>query len=300
MSQEPLTSHEIARQLQQTINQLQKLVVKLNNEPVEQLSMPTVDTLQTLQETSQTLTLSLNPDKVENKVSTTPEEEEQVIEADEFEDFLEDTLDTSSDLSSPTEPMETQTEESTSFLSPIRSILPTGLNNSLSDGLLTGILGGIVIAIVVGAFFLIYPQFSEKPLEVAENPPIIETPVELESPDPPQAILVEPPPEPEVSPEQRLIKAVQEDIADITSRYPEGLIDGIEANFFANRLVVILGEDWYQLRPSRQDDIAKGIFQKARNLDFQKLELVNPQGEVLARSPVVGNKMIIFVRSLDK
>ncbi|MGK7944416.1 MAG: hypothetical protein AB4058_08095 [Microcystaceae cyanobacterium] len=297
MSQEPLSSQEISKKIQETIDQLQQLVVKLDSEPVDQLSPPTVTTLDTLQETAQTLSLSLNPPKTEEIISSdnlSPEEKEQEPEIDEFDDFLQDTSDPPSETPSPV----TQTKNS-NLLSPLRSILPTGLNESLSDGILTGIVGGLLVALLVGAFFIISPQFNEETLEVADNPPIIETPVELESPDPPQAILVEPPPKPEISPEQRLIKAVQEDLADLTSRYPEGLIDGIEANFFSNRLIVILGEDWYQLRPSRQDDVAKGIFQKAKNLDFQKLELVNDQGDIIARSPVVGNKMIIFVRALD-
>ncbi len=299
MSEERLSSKEVARQLQQTIEQLQALVVKLNSEAVE--TLPSEMTLQRLQETTQALTSSLTSPTITEKP---PEEiisvetSQQVSTEEDFDEFLEETVTVSTEPPSSFEGIETEEGLLAKILSPIRVILPTGINESLSDGILARILGGILAVILIGTFLLISPQLMETAPDVAESPPIIETPDELASPEPPQAILIEPPPEPEISPEQRLIKAVQTDIADITSRYPEGLIDSIEAYFGESRLVVVLGDDWYQLRPSRQDDVAKGIYQKAKNLDFQKLELVNQQGEILARSPVVGNQMIILVRSI--
>jgi hypothetical protein len=294
MTQKPLSAQDIQRQLQQTIEQLQQLAVKLDNEPIEVISLPLMTGLQTLQSTTRELNEVLNT-SFEEKVEVKQEEMKVKAETSEsFDDFLDIPIEEASETPPPV--IETQKGRLSPILSPIRAILPTGLNETLSDGIIGGIIGGIILAVLIGSFFLIYPQFSEPEVDIAENPPIIETPVELESPEPPQSIVIEPPPEPEISPEQRLIKAVQEDIADITSRYPEGLIDSIQANFIESRLTVILGQDWYQLRPTRQDDVAKGIFQKAKNLDFQKLELVNKQGDIIARSPVVGNQMIILLR----
>lgn len=294
MTQEPLSAQDIQRQLQQTIEQLQQLAIKLDNEPIEVISLPLMTRLQTLQTTTRELNEVLNT-SLEEKVEVKQEEITVKAETSEsFDDFLDIPIEEASETPPPV--VESQKRRLSSILSPIRAILPTGLNETLSDGILGGILGGIILAVLIGSFFLIYPQFNEKEIDIVENPPIIETPVELESPEPPQSIVIEPPPEPEISPEQRLIKAVQEDISDITSRYPEGLIDSIEANFIESRLTIILGEDWYQLRPTRQEDVAKGIFQKAKNLDFQKLELVNKQGDMIARSPVVGNQMIILSR----
>ncbi len=319
MSDESLSPQAFAEQLQQTIEQLQQLVVKLNREPIE--TLPSVTYLQRLQETVTHLNLSLNPSLSGLKTDKETELRENLDKAyAEFDEFIEDAAEIPTEpsrASSPpvledteipiTQPIGKRKDKEKSLfqkiLTPIRGILPTGINQKLSDGVLTTIVGGIIAGVIIWAVLLIAPNRQEMaevlpiPSPEGETQTEIETPAELESPEPPQAILLEPPPEPQVSPEQRLIQAVQADIADITSRYPEGLIDSIEANFAENYLIVVLGDDWYQLRVARQNDVAKGIWQKAQNLDFQKLDLRDKDGQLVARSPVVGQQMIILLRT---
>jgi hypothetical protein len=107
-----------------------------------------------------------------------------------------------------------------------------------------------------------------------------------------------PPPKPELSPEQSLIAAIQDQVTGITTQYPEGLVLSVEANFLGSRLMVKMGDDWYKLNPSRQDKLVNSILERSRKLDFRKLEIVNSQGTLLARNPVVGNKMIILKREV--
>ncbi|GAB4476378.1 MAG: hypothetical protein OHK0037_37970 [Elainellaceae cyanobacterium] len=100
-------------------------------------------------------------------------------------------------------------------------------------------------------------------------------------------------------PDQPLVAAIQEQITSVTDAYSENLIQTIQASFRSGRLRVNLGEGWYALSPVSQDKLAADLLRRSTKLDFTKLELVAPDGTLLARSPVVGDRMIILKRSLQ-
>ena len=177
-------------------------------------------------------------------------------------------------------------------LGKIRSLLPPSWSEKLSDWALTGILTGIVVVLLLTSV-LLFPQPS-KEKEVVELPPAgIETPPKSETPKAPELVKT-PPPKLELPPEQTLIAAIQERVAEITSRYAEGLIQSIQANFLGSRLIVQVGEAWYELSDSQQQKIANEILLRCQKLDFRKLEIIDPQGTLLARSPVVGQNMVML------
>ncbi|MGJ3247810.1 MAG: hypothetical protein ACFE0I_17245 [Elainellaceae cyanobacterium] len=107
----------------------------------------------------------------------------------------------------------------------------------------------------------------------------------------------EPSPPLKLTPEQSLIAAIQDEVAEITSQYTDGLIQSMQANFRSSRLTVNMGSDWYKLSHSRQDQLANEMLERANELEFKALELLDPQGNVLARSPVIGSTMIVLHRS---
>ena len=67
-----------------------------------------------------------------------------------------------------------------------------------------------------------------------------------------------------------------------------------------NRLTLTLADSWYSLTPKRQDTLVDGIFKRSQKLTFQKLSLIRGDGTLLARSPVVGQAMIIVQRQLPE
>lgn len=180
---------------------------------------------------------------------------------------------------------------------------------SFPDFVLTTILVGGTIAVVWGAVAIIPEDlFPSKPSplpeeEVAEQPEQPEAPI-----PPPEAQESEPEiitkpkrerapeAEPELTPEQGLIAAIQEQVSEITTRYAEGLIESIEANFRDSRLIISVSNDWFDLPTRRQDELSKEMLARSRKLDFTKLVLTTADGNVLARSPVVGEKMVILQR----
>lgn len=129
-------------------------------------------------------------------------------------------------------------------------------------------------------------------------PETIILPSELVAPANPQAVVIAdaPSPEPLLTPEQSLIAAIQTQVAEISDRYSEDLITSVEANFLSGHLLVTVSNDWYELDYSRQNKLANDMLDRSLQLDFQKLEVVDGNGVLIARSPFVGDKMIILTR----
>jgi hypothetical protein len=221
-------------------------------------------------------------------------------------------------------------------LAKIRSLLPENLSSKLSNTALTGIIAAIAVVLVWTTSALssrkppevasVPSPGSEQPTEVANAPspepgklpeevtnvpspepettPSIPTPPELTAPAEPQPVEVIPAPEPEptptptveLTPEQTLIAAIENQVAQISDRFAAGLIQSIQANFEGSSLTIKVGDDWYNFKPSEQDKLATQMLEQARELDFSRLEITDPQGTLLARSPVVGKDMVIFKR----
>ncbi len=209
------------------------------------------------------------------------------------------------------------------LLRTIRLFLPSNLSTKLSDTALTGIVTGIAVIIV----WTTATVFTGKPSEVATVPPVEEVPAptptittppesvapEQQLPQPPEEITPPPevqttPPAPEpkpiptptptieLTPEQALIAAIENQVAEISDRIASGLIKSIQANFRTSNLTVKISDDWYTLPESQQDKLAVEILQRSQELDFTHLEIIDSQDKLIARNPVVGTEMVIFKR----
>ena len=311
---------EIIELLQKTIGQLDRIVNQLNTESVE---MPSKIAVETVVTSIEALAASLTETEKVTPVTPVPTEtfptateivptsvasdaiapeKEKVEELSEDKSGIDRILPSFSRLQSWWD----------GVLDKIRSLLPASLQTKLSDWVLTGILAGIVVTVLLTSVLLLPGQPTT---EIVQSPPsettpeiappttstapkVVQTPTELEAPGSPQPVEMLPPPKPELSPEQSLIAAIQDQVTGITTQYPEGLVLSVEANFLGSRLMVKMGDDWYKLNPSRQDKLVNSILERSRKLDFRKLEIVNSQGTLLARNPVVGNKMIILKREV--
>ncbi|MEH2253470.1 hypothetical protein [Nostoc sp.] len=210
------------------------------------------------------------------------------------------------------------------LLRTIRLFLPSNLSTKLSDTALTGIVTAIAVILV----WTTATVFTGKPTEVATVPPVKEVPVPTPiittppesvapEPQPPEEITPPPevqttPPTPEpkpiptptptptpiiqLTPEQALIAAIENQVAEISDRIASGLIKSIQANFRTSNLTVKISDDWYTLKESQQDKLAEKILQRSQELDFTHLEIIDSQNRLIARNPVVGNEIVIFKR----
>lgn len=143
------------------------------------------------------------------------------------------------------------------------------------------------------------PPEPEQPVTITPPPtasPELIAPPELTAPAEPKPVEITPPPEPVLTPEQNLIAAIENQVAELTESYADGLIQSIQVNFEGRRLTIKVGDDWYTFNQSQQDKLATRMFERAKQLDFTHLEITDPQGTLIARSPVVGNNMVILKR----
>ncbi len=127
--------------------------------------------------------------------------------------------------------------------------------------------------------------------QLSGNPVPNLPPTVAPSPQPPAA------PPLKLTPEQKLIAQIQDEVAEISNQYVNGLIQSVQANFRSSRLTVKLSDGWYNLPALQQDQLANDMLRRTQELDFSKLELTDATGVALARSPVVGEEMIILQRT---
>jgi hypothetical protein len=195
----------------------------------------------------------------------------------------------------------------------IRGFLPSSVSDRLPDSILTGILTSFAIVVTIFSLNLV-PSFSdvqptvstnipdtiETPSEIAENPALNEESPAIETNPEPKTTAKDKPTETfkpiplELTPEQSLVASIQTQVAEITDRYSAEIISSIEADFLRGKLLITVTDKWQELRIGRQEKLANEMLDRAHRLDFDKMEIINKERNVLARSPVVGNKMILL------
>ena len=180
-----------------------------------------------------------------------------------------------------------------SILAAIRSLLPEAWNQKLSDWGLTGAIAAFIVVIMVTTVALTPETPTQLAKEVKPEP--VAAPAELAAPE--LADTSESKSSPlELTPEQRLITAIQDQVAEITDQYANGLIQSIQANFQGNRLIVTVNDSWYELDEQDQEQLASEIWRRSQDLELSKLEITNSDGTLLARSPVVGSGIVLWQR----
>jgi hypothetical protein len=273
--------------LQQAIEQLNSIVSQLNTGTG--VVLPSKVAIDNLLNSTQQLANALKPDEfagVEESLTS----DSFMEEAEGIDDILPD--------------FDQVEGWWTGILNKIRRLLPGRIGEKIPDWLITGLLTGSLVTILLLAVVSLpknTPEIAENPAVIApsnapEVPGVIETPPELTAPEAPIPVPITKA-KPRLTPEQSLVAAIQEEIIDLTTRYPEGIISTVEADFLDSRLVVILGDNWYSLDSTQQDKLANSVFQRSQSLDFRRLEMKDNGGILVARSPVVGGEVVIVNRT---
>jgi hypothetical protein len=194
----------------------------------------------------------------------------------------------------------------------IRTVLPPSLHRNLSDSALTGVLAGVLLVVLLTGSTLLSPPAS--PSQQSPTPPAV---VATKQPPPPTrqkrnsspAIAPSPspasrvdqaPPALDLPPAQSLIAAIQDQVAEITNQFSEGLVQSVQANFRTSQLTATVSDTWYTLTAERQDSLAAEMFHRAQELDFNSLVIIDSEKHLLSRSPIVGQTMVMLQRSRDQ
>jgi len=139
------------------------------------------------------------------------------------------------------------------------------------------------------------------PREERDRESLPKIPEELSAPTPALALELAPPP---LTPEQRLIAALQERIAAISNDYAsqpetEAIVTTVRIDFARNHLEVELTDRWYDLDEAEQDRLAIDLHDRGEQFDFDDIDLVDASGLLVARPAAIGNAMIVMRRLRD-
>ena len=171
------------------------------------------------------------------------------------------------------------------LLAGVRSRLP--VTAQWSDALLGGVLVGILLLLLTLANGLGSRPSPAQPItEVAPAAPTAATQttaaVDRELP----SEIVDP----------AVIGEVQAQLTEAATFYGDGLVQSVQVNLSRSRLTVNLSQGWYRLGDTAQTDLVADLQQRSRTLAFDRLEVRSPDDSLLARSPVVGDTMVILQR----
>ena len=176
----------------------------------------------------------------------------------------------------------------------IRGILPQTWNDRLTDRMMTG--GAIALSVF---FFWLTTSllFPNRPT-VAKTPPAgVIAPAAKVSPLAPAKLA-------EI---QNQMAEVAEPYAlslntpglDASGLDAPKLIDWVRSNSRKERLTIQMGDGWYGLDAAQQDQLTNDLWKRSLKFKFSQLEVADAAGKQLARSPVVGSKMVVLRRELQ-
>jgi hypothetical protein len=127
------------------------------------------------------------------------------------------------------------------------------------------------------------------PIPTIKPKPVVQVPIRTSKPIAPAV---------PKTPEQKLLADLQASIVRQVRDLSEGLLVSLQANFTTQQLTAKLAPGWYDLAPAQQDRLAQTLFNQVQRLSFRQLELLNDRGEPIARSPVIGQQMVILQRTI--
>ena len=299
-STDRISQEDLIILLKDTISKLDVIVNEISNKEIK--SLPKQESLNALIDSTEMIAKSLETEEEGTELLTAemPQENTEDEEIDELENWEDDlTL---------TEVNDTEILEETNQELPVIEDAETkyfqsspSMSKKISKGKIAGILGLILVVILSTSFFIFKPTLPN--LDILNRPPeteqteIVETPPQLEEPSLPQPLKNVPSSQPKLTPEQSLIAAIQQEVIDLSNQYPNDLIGRIEANFIGSRLIVTVGNQWYDLTKTEQDSLGNNILERSQSLDFRKLDILDNQGNLVARTPVVGEQIIILKRT---
>lgn len=94
--------------------------------------------------------------------------------------------------------------------------------------------------------------------------------------------------------EQIAIAKIQTQVSEVANQYGEALLGSVQTNFKRGRLIVALNDGWYQLKPNQQTQLMSDLQNRSRSLNFKKLLVADAKNNLIARSPVTGDQVIIL------
>ena len=94
--------------------------------------------------------------------------------------------------------------------------------------------------------------------------------------------------------EQIAIAKIQTQVSEVANQYGEALLGSVQTNFKRGRLIVALNDGWYQLERNQQTQLVSDLQNRSRSLNFKKLLVADAKNNLIARSSITGDQVIIL------
>ncbi len=107
----------------------------------------------------------------------------------------------------------------------------------------------------------------------------------------------------ELIPQQEVTGFIEKQLKEITAtniitkdkqRIEVEIVQSIKTNFRISEIVIKTTEAWYKLESSQQEKLAAKILKSCQEMDLIHVKILNARNQLIARSPVVGTKMVFF------
>ena len=98
----------------------------------------------------------------------------------------------------------------------------------------------------------------------------------------------------EFTPEQKAIASIDKQIETVLVNYNKAGIAKIEPNFVADTLTIQLAEDWQELDRETKEKMTNEWLEESRKFEFKKLAIIDREGTLVARSPIIGKNIVIL------
>ncbi|MEM6612824.1 MAG: hypothetical protein AAF652_11350, partial [Cyanobacteria bacterium P01_C01_bin.72] len=97
-----------------------------------------------------------------------------------------------------------------------------------------------------------------------------------------------------LSPEQNLLAALDTRLSELVQAYPRETVAAIRPNLSTNSLLVEVTDSWHSLDESEQNSLGQEMLERSRAFGFDKLELKDQAGTLVARNPIIGDHIIVL------
>ncbi|MDJ0726075.1 MAG: hypothetical protein QNJ38_13260, partial [Prochloraceae cyanobacterium] len=98
----------------------------------------------------------------------------------------------------------------------------------------------------------------------------------------------------EFTPEQKAIASIDKQIETVLVNYNKAGIAKIEPNFVADTLTIQLADDWQELDRKTKEKMTNEWLEESRKFEFKKLAIIDREGTLVARSPIIGKNIVIL------
>ncbi len=139
------------------------------------------------------------------------------------------------------------------------------------------------------------PTIATKPSSPAAKPLAPSEPMARPSQTPTRTSPALSPPQPGLKPTIDLAE-VQTQLSRAVANVDPNLISSVRSLESNHRLQATLGETWFGLSVPAQNQVAQTLLEKSQMLEFETFELRDDAGDLIARSPAIGSKVIVLKR----